>query len=172
MSGRARTKLISDPSDLHALPATGREVDLSTMLVESTRFGSFEVETVRTLQFQESLLGFPDSSTYVVIEVEDTPYIWLQSADEPSVAFLATSPFPFFPTYDLELSDDEQQSLDVDDVSQVDVLTLLTVHRVNHQLETITANLLGPIVVNVETRQARQLVLDNTDYSTREPLVG
>lgn len=142
------------------------------MLVESTRFGSFEVETVRTLRFQESLLGFPDSSTYVVIEVEDSPYLWLQSADEPDVAFLAMSPFPFFPTYDLELGDDEQTALGVESVSQVEVLTLLTVHRMDKQPETITANLLGPIVVNVESREARQVVLDNTDYSTREPLVA
>ena len=78
MSDSSRTKPISNASDLHTQPATARELELPTMQVKSTRFGSFEVEAVRTLRFQESLLGFPDSLTYVVIEVEDTPYIWLQ----------------------------------------------------------------------------------------------
>jgi flagellar assembly factor FliW len=142
------------------------------MLVESTRFGSFEVQDDRTLRFQESLLGFPNSTTYVIVEVEDSPYVWLQSADEPMVAFLATSPFVFFPTYDLELGDDDQRSLGVDDASQVEVLTLLTVHRVDDEPQTITANLLGPIVINVQSREARQLVLDDAAYSTREPLVA
>lgn len=141
------------------------------MQVQSSRFGSFEIEASRALNFSQSLLGFPESSTYVVIEVEDTPYIWLQSADEPDVAFLATSPFIFFPSYDLVLGDEEQQELDVDDVSQVEVLTLLTVHRSGELPETITANLLGPIVVNTESRQALQLVLDNPEYTTRVPLV-
>lgn len=142
------------------------------MLVESTRFGSFEVETARTLRFQESLLGFPDSQTYVVIEVDDTPYVWLQSVDESEVAFLATSPFPFFPAYDLELDTEQQHSLGVEDVSQVEVLTLLTVHRAGDTPEVITANLLGPIVVNIDSREARQIVLETTDYTTREPLVA
>lgn len=142
------------------------------MQVQSSRFGSFEIEDSRTLNFSQSLLGFPDSSTYVVVEVEDTPYIWLQSVDEPDVAFLATSPFLFFPSYDLELGEEEQATLDVDDVSQIEVLTLLTVHRAGELPETITANLLGPIVVNTESRNALQIVLDNPDYSTRTPLVS
>lgn len=142
------------------------------MLVESTRFGSFEVETSRTLRFQESLLGFPDSQTYVVIEVDDSPYVWLQSVEEPSVAFLATSPFSFFPNYDLELDVEQQQSLGVENVAQVEVLTLLTVHRAGDTPEVITANLLGPIVVNVDSREARQVVLETTEYTTREPLVA
>jgi len=140
------------------------------MQVQSTRFGSFEIEGSRALKFSQNLLGFPDSSTYVVVEVEDTPYIWLQSVDEPDVAFLATSPFLFFPSYDLELGSEEQATLEVDDVSQVEVLTLLTVHRAGERPEMITANLLGPIVVNIETRQALQVVLDNPQYSTRVPL--
>ncbi|MGI9611548.1 MAG: flagellar assembly protein FliW [Acidimicrobiales bacterium] len=141
------------------------------MEVQSSRFGSFEIEASRALKFSQSLLGFPDSTTYVVVEVEDTPYMWLQSADEPDVAFLATSPFLFFPAYELEIGDEEQATLDVDDVSQVEVLTLLTIHRSGERPETITANLLGPIVVNTESREALQLVLDNPDYSTRVPLV-
>jgi flagellar assembly factor FliW len=142
------------------------------MLIESTRFGSFEVDSSRTLTFEDALLGFPDSSTYVVVEVEDTPYVWLQSADEPEIAFLATSPFLFFPDYDLELGHSEQQALDVTDVSQVEVLALLTVHRVVDEPVNITANLLGPIVINVGSRKARQVVLDRSGYSTREPLVS
>lgn len=140
------------------------------MQVQSTRFGDFEVDGSRALNFSQSLLGFPDSKTYVVVEVEETPYMWLQSVEEPDVAFLATSPFLFFPGYDLELGAEEQAALEVSDVSQVEVLTLLTIHRAGEQPESITANLLGPIVVNTESRQALQIVLDNPDYSTRVPL--
>ncbi len=142
------------------------------MQVDSTRFGSFEVEASRSLSFDDTLLGFPDSSTYVVVEVVDSPYVWLQSADEPEVAFLATSPFLFFPDYDLELPDQARDALGVDNPSQVEVLTLLTIHRAGDEPVNVTANLLGPIVVNIESRKARQIVLDRSGYSTREPLVA
>ena len=36
----------------------------------------------------------------------------------------------------------------------------------------ITANLLGPIVVNTRTRVARQVVLAGNDWTTKEPLSG
>ncbi|MEM9131565.1 MAG: flagellar assembly protein FliW [Actinomycetota bacterium] len=140
------------------------------MLVDSTRFGSFEVDPARTLQFAEPMLGFPDSSRYVIVEVEDSPYFWLQSADEPEVAFLAVSPFLFFPTYDLELGEEEQQALEISSPEQAEVMTLLTIHRTGATAQSITANLLGPIVVNIETRRARQVVLQTDEYSTREPL--
>ncbi|MEM8925096.1 MAG: flagellar assembly protein FliW [Actinomycetota bacterium] len=140
------------------------------MQVDSTRFGTFDVDPSRMLQFQTSLLGFPDSLRYVMVEVEDSPYFWLQSTDEADIAFLATTPFGFFPDYDLELSEAEQTALAIEDPTQVEVITLLTVHRAGDEPQLITANLLGPIVVNVETRQARQIVLANDDYSTREPL--
>jgi len=142
------------------------------MQVRSTRFGTFEVDDSRTLVFAQGLLGFPNSSQYVVVEVEETPYVWLQSVDEEDVAFLATSPFIFFPGYDLELGDEEQKAIEVEDPGQVEVLALLTIHRAGEQPESITANLLGPIVVNTESRRALQLVLDNPDYTTRVPLVA
>lgn len=143
------------------------------MRIESTRFGEFDVDESRTITFQGGLLGFPNSLTYAVVEIEDSPYLWLQSADEPDVAFLAVTPFVFFPDYELELSDDDERALEVADASQVEVLTVLTVHRSGTEADQITANLLGPIVLNVETRRALQLVLDDDDrYSTRVPLVA
>jgi len=142
------------------------------MEVESTRFGTFEVDPDRLLYVAGGLLGFPASTTYAVVEVDDTPYVWLQSADEADVAFLATSPFLFFEDYDMEVNAQVQRDLSIDTPEQVEVLALLTVHRVGEEPVNITANLLGPIVVNVETRQARQLVLDASEYSTREPLVA
>ncbi len=142
------------------------------MQIESTRFGEFEVDDDHTITLDDGLLGFPDSHTYVVIEVEESPYVWLQSAEEPEVAFLAVSPFVFFPDYELELDAEAEQALAVADESQVHVLTLLTVHRDGDEPEQITTNLMGPIVINVETRRARQVVLDGDDYSsTRVPLV-
>ena len=111
----ATTSLINHRCRPATATAAGGYYGDPSMQVRSTRFGTFEVDESRALVFAQGLLGFPDSSTYVVIEVEDTPYVWLQSVDEEEVAFLATSPFLFFPAYDLELGDEEQKRLDVDD---------------------------------------------------------
>lgn len=141
------------------------------MLVESTRFGTFELEDDRALRFAEGLLGLPDSTSYALIEVEESSYAWLQSAEEPELAFLTASPWDFYPDYALEISDEDQGLLGLDSPDIAEVLVILTVQRDEDETVDITANLLGPIVVNSLTREARQVILEGAPYSTQEPLV-
>lgn len=144
------------------------------VLVTSTRFGRFEVDDERVLHVPGGLLGLPSSTGYVLVETgdDDSPYFWLQSVDESEVAFLATTPWSFFPDYELIIDDDELEALALRQPEDAEVFLLLTVHRDGEQVSDITANLLGPVVVNTATRRARQLVLDRSDYTTRMSLVA
>ena len=154
------------------LPHPGARV--ATVLVESSRLGAFEVDDDRVVRIDTGLLGIPSSTGYVVVEPgdDDSPYFWLQSVDEPDVAFLATTPWDFFPDYELVLRDDDLELLALRRTEDAEVFLLLTVHRDGEQVQDITANLLGPVVVNTATRRARQLVLENAAYTTRASLVG
>ncbi|MGE0881186.1 MAG: flagellar assembly protein FliW [Acidimicrobiia bacterium] len=140
------------------------------MLVASDRFGDLEIEDDKVLEFPEGLLGFPAAKRFAMIDSHDTGvYFWLQSIDDPALAFLSVVPWPFFPDYEPELSDDVQQALAIDQEEDAIVLCLLTVQR---EQEAITANLLGPLVVNSHTRLGRQLVLAESGYSVRAPLAA
>ncbi len=144
---------------------------LPTVLVDSLRFGSFEVPEDRVLTIDNGLLGFPASQRYVLVESDRPDYVWLQSVDESEVAFLATAPWSFFPDYELSLSDDDQAALELSGPASTEVLCLLTVHRSDAGEPTaVTANLLGPLVLNTENRRARQVVMAESSYGTREPL--
>ena len=164
--------MISTPPRTPDAAAAAARVE--PVLVRSTRFGNFDVDDERVLQVNGGLLGIPDSERYVVVETDedDSPYFWLQSADEPAVAFLATAPWLFFPDYELVLDDDELEVLALERPEDAQVFLLLTVHREGDQISDITANLLGPVVVNTVTRRGRQLVLDNSSYTTRRSLVA
>ena len=50
-------------------------------------------------------------------------------------------------------------------------LSIETDRRPEDLFIVLTGNLQGPLVVNVQTRQARQLVLSDTKFSTRHPLM-
>ncbi len=143
------------------------------MKITSSRFGDFEVPDERAIQIVDGLLGIPDSTRYVVVEIDDdSPYFWVQSADQSELAFLATTPWLFYPDYEFELDDAVQAELGVETVEDVEVVVLLTVHRDGDDVTALTANLLGPVVVNTETRRGKQLVLDSSAYSTQEALVS
>lgn len=138
------------------------------MLVASERFGDIDIDASRIIDFPEGVLGFPSSRRYALIDSHDTgTYFWLQSLDDPALAFLSVVPWAFFPDYEPELNPAEQEALGLESPEDAIVLCLLTVHR---DQGLITANLLGPIIVNTRTQVGRQVVLADSGYPVRAPL--
>lgn len=138
------------------------------MQVETDRFGPLEIPDDRVLTFADGLPGFADARSFTLVDGRDEGvFYWLQSLEDPALAFLCAVPWAFFPDYAPELSDDDQEALGLESEGDAMVLNILSVHR---EEQTITANLLGPIVVNQHTRRGRQVVLAGDDYSVQAPL--
>ena len=58
------------------------------MQVETTRFGSVEVDDSRLLQFPAGLLGFGRVHQFALLQPDDRGvFFWLQSIESPDVAF-------------------------------------------------------------------------------------
>jgi flagellar assembly factor FliW len=87
----------------------------------------------------------------------------LECVDEPGVAFVLGDPTDFLPDYRVTLSEADQQLLGLAAGANPLVYCTLSVGDDGW----ITANLVGPIVVNPSSGAARQLVLANSEYSTR-----
>ena len=138
------------------------------MLIESDQLGAVEVDETKVLTFPDGLLGFPDVTRFALVDAgDDGTYFWLQALDDPQLAFLAAVPWAFFPEYEPELSTSDQDALELTDARDAIVLCLLTITE-----DAVTANLLGPLVVNAVTRTGRQIVLGDSDYTTRAPLAA
>lgn len=136
------------------------------MLISSERLGDIYYDEASTLSMPLGLLGFEDETSFVIVPIgEDGVYSWLQSAKTPSLAFLATSPHFFFADYTPEVNDSDLVGLDLRDETETHLLCLITIGD-----DAITANLLGPIVLNTRTRVARQVVLSENHWTTNEPL--
>jgi flagellar assembly factor FliW len=138
------------------------------VIIPSERFGDLEVDPERVIDFPEGLLGFVDRRRFAMLDANDSGlYFWLQSLDDPTLAFLAVIPWEFFPDYAVDLKDDDEQWLGVSAETDVLVLTLVTVQQDSGEL---TTNLLGPLVVNVANRRGRQIVLADSGFPVRAPL--
>lgn len=148
--------------------------NLAPMQVATSRFGLLEAVDDQVIRIQGGLLGFPDADRYLRVPVADADgWLWLQSTDDPDLAFLAISAFRFFPDYDVEVPDADIDALGIEGPDDAEVLALVTVRRdADDAPPAITANLLGPVVVNRRRNIARQVVLSDSDYSTRETLAG
>lgn len=138
------------------------------MVVKTTRFGELEVDPCRVITLNKGLIGFPPGQRFILIEhTNGGPFSWLQSLDDPTLAFVVVDPMTYFPDYTVEIPDEDVAHLGIQSADDAQILTTITIRRA---IREVTANLLGPIVIGVESRRGAQLVLDGDRYSTRHSL--
>jgi flagellar assembly factor FliW len=123
------------------------------------------------LVFSRGLVGFPDHQRFNLTRWggEDSFFSVLHSLDLPGLDFVVMPPGLFFADYAPEIDDDLATRLAL--TSEEDALLLVTV-TVAANVDESTANLLGPLVVNLRSLQGGQAVLSPERYSPRQPLVA
>lgn len=137
--------------------------------INTLRFGELEIEEQDVVRFADGIPAFEDEHEFVVLPYEEgTPYMFLQSMATPELAFLMTDPFVFFPDYSFELDDENMDKLAIKTMDDVLVCTLISIPRSG--VADMTTNLLAPVVINRHTMQAKQIVLEKTQYTTKHRL--
>lgn len=126
----------------------------------TSRFGTIEYETEDIVRFREGLVGLPQLKDFVLVQHrDDSPFRWLQSLDDGGMAFLVVDPGTYVPNYAPSMPDSATTALELQESTPVLVYTICTIP--NGKPRDMTLNLAGPIVINAETREARQLVLED-----------
>lgn len=138
------------------------------MLIQTRAFGQVEIDDDKVMKFVGPMLGFEGADRYVLMDLNPaSPLKVLQLAENPDVCFLVTDPALFFPDYKVNLSADQVSDLGLSDPAQAAVMVVVTVVDGGKRL---TANLLGPVVVNTSTFVGKQVVLSGTGYKVDERL--
>ena len=139
------------------------------MKLTTHQFGEIAFEQEAVLSFPEGLLGFETLRSFLLIDQDEIePLRWLQPIDEPGISFTVISPESVWPDYRIKLSADDRTFLGLEKSEVPLILALVTVPE-NPTL--MTANLLGPLVINPERKIGRQLVLHESGYTTRHRLI-
>ena len=128
------------------------------MKIQTSRFGEMDVPEESFVTFPSGLVGFPQYSRYVIFEEEkDLGYEWLQSIDEPSLAFIVVQADLVNPDWEIQVPDDSANELDIHDEDSITALVIVTIPK--GEPGQATVNLRGPIVVNLRNRKAKQVIL-------------
>lgn len=132
-----------------------------------TRFGEVEYNPEQVLHFPQGLVGFEDLRDFIVMpNQKQGPLFWIQSVEDPEVAFVLTDPTNFFLDYRVVPEKAEQQKLAMNEGDDCFVLSVVTVHPDRQ----ITLNLAAPVLFAPATNRAMQVILEKTHYQTRTPL--
>ncbi len=142
------------------------------MKINTMRFGDIDVEERQIFTFGKGLPGFPKERQFAFLPHDDGSdnkpnFAYLQSLSTPELTFLLADPFAFFPDYEFTIDDETELRLGT---STQNMPMVWCISMILNKVEDISANLLAPILFNVENNMAMQMILENSKYSTRHRL--
>jgi flagellar assembly factor FliW len=135
----------------------------------TVRFGEINFKEAEVINFPKGILGFSQLTRYVILEREEiAPFKWIQSVEDPNVAFVIMNPVQFFPNYKLEINEKELEELNY--TNSRDLIAYVIVN-IPQDISLASADLLGPLVINSKKRLAKQAVMPESPYTTRHYLM-
>ena len=124
------------------------------MNLETSRFGTLEVDPGRILLLPDGLVGMPSDRHWVLLRESSTEAVgWLQSLTDPELALPVVAPQRFVLNYRLRIHRREVASLPWSPRDQVMVLAI-----VSKTSGLLTLNLRAPVMVNLDRLLGRQVV--------------
>jgi len=140
------------------------------MLIQTVNLGSLEIPEDRIIAFKEGLPGFPQIHRFAVLELEELkPFQYLQALDDPPISLLIINPFIVDSSYEFRLAGSDMEDLNSSNSSE---LTVYAVATIPEDPNGATLNLMAPIVINDKDRCGKQVILLESKYSVKHPLLG
>lgn len=138
------------------------------MEIETVRFGKVEINDNKILEFSNGLPGLEEYKYFAVLQFEDSyPIYWLQSTEDGDVCLPVVDSFAALPEYAFELSDEDVEELGLESHEDLHVISVLVIPE---SIELMTANLAAPVIINVKTGKAKQVILGGSQYNVRHPV--
>jgi flagellar assembly factor FliW len=157
--GASRVPVIRNGAKIREVP----------MKVNTKAYGVIEVDDRQRIRFPFGLLGFEKFKEYVLLDARQQPFYYLQSLDVPEVAFVLLDPFLFKPDYSPDIDDEELAAIGVERAEDALVFSIVTIPDDGSPM---TANLMGPVVINRANRLARQTVLGGELWKTKHDIMS
>jgi flagellar assembly factor FliW len=141
--------------------------DIDVRTITPARFGTITYRDDDLIVFPWGIPGFDHLKSFLVVSVPGQDHmVWFQSIEDQSVALPAADPWLFFPSYDPRLPAFARVALDLDKPEDFTVLAIVAAPGDG----TMFMNLMAPIIVNLRSRVARQIPLEQSGYTVAMPV--
>ncbi len=133
-------------------------------------FGEIEIDESKVISFPGGIIGFPDLQNFVLLYDEEqgsNTVKWLQSVEEPGFAMPVLNPLLVKEDYNPAVDDELLRPLG--EMKDDDMVVLVTM-TVPHEIEKMTVNLRGPIIINSAACKGCQIIIDSDEYKVKYPI--
>ena len=134
------------------------------MKLDTKPFGRIDIDERQIIDFPFGILGFEQHTRFALLDSSQKPFYWLQSMQDPSLAFVLMNPATFRPDYELVLSGEDSAVLGSASLEDILVFCIVTIPEDQNNM---TANLQGPLLINRHSRRAKQAILTDPKWKVR-----
>lgn len=136
------------------------------MIIRTKYFDEVDIDESTIITFSEGVPSFEDQKRFVLLDfLDNLPFKCLQSIDRFEVSFILVNPWDFFEDYNINIDDSELEIF-----NDKDMKNYLVYNIVNFRNDSITANLLAPVLINIKSMQGKQFILYKSGYTTKHVL--
>jgi len=133
--------------------------------VTSTRFGEIPYAEEDVLVFPRGIPAFEQHNKWILAGEEDNAIKWLQNIEDSDLALPVTTPDAVMTDYNAKIPEDELNLVGSKDFA--DLALLIVVSIPESAPWDMTANLRAPILINLKSRRAVQVIALNEEYPIR-----
>lgn len=139
------------------------------MNVNAKYFGPITYKEKELIHIDNGLIGFESYSDYLPIPFQegDDSLISLQCLEDEDLSFILMNPFGIYPDYTPELSEQDLRDLGAESINDISFYVISVIRETVAQS---TVNLKAPLAVNAINRRAKQIILEQTEYTFRHAL--
>ena len=132
--------------------------------------GNIIYEDKDIVTFKKGIPGFDSLTKFILVDLKDCePFKLLQSLENEELALILSSPFNVLRDYEVKLPDETIKELSISTPEEVLILNTITLHS---NVEKITTNLKAPLIINIKTGLGEQIIVDNSRYKIKHPIVS
>lgn len=140
------------------------------MKITTRVLGEIDLAEEKIIEMPSGMIGFPALNKYALLPFSDpdVPFVYLQCVDDPALCFILIDPALLLPDYEVALPAEEVEDIELESAAEGSVYAVVTIPS---NPKEMTANLMGPVVINQSARKAKQLVLSDPRYSSKHHIL-
>ncbi len=139
------------------------------MKINTARFGEIDIDEKRIFEFALPIIGFNELKRFIILDInQESMFKWLQSVENPELAFPIVSVFSMNANYSVDIPDNVVEKLKITTAESVLVMNIASIPQDNPQGTTL--NLLAPLIFNLDEQLAGQVILSGSGYDISFPL--
>lgn len=145
-------------------------ITIDQKTINTNVFGEITYKEQDIILFPEGIIGFEDKSKFIIYTKDGyEPFQWLICISDASIFLPIIDPYLVMPDYHVTTNNGELQSIGLDNINSGKVYSIVTVGTDVHQ---VTTNLRGPIIINVNRNLGKQIILSESEYSLKQPMLA